>query len=280
MSRRLPHGALLVLLLPLLHACGTLSTSEPGDSAPSQPVDLSHVQDPVPRALPHSRYGNPESYEVFGVRYHVKESNVGYDQEGIASWYGTKFHGRRTSSGEPYDMYAMTAAHKTLPIPVYAEVTNLENGRQVIVKINDRGPFHEDRIIDLSYAAAYRLDFHDQGTAPVRVRTIVPGEDDQPTVAEVTPAGATPALLPEEEAIPEAGSHWFLQVGAFRDAGNARQFRERLNRDAGIDTVDIQRGSGGVHRVRVGPLSSAGEADRMGRRLADIGIDSSLIVQE
>lgn len=129
---------------------------------------------PTPHKLPLSRYGNPKSYEVFGVDYYLLASNQSYTKRGVASWYGDKFHGKRTSSGEPYNMYAMTAAHKTLPIPVYAQVTNLENGRKVIVKINDRGPFVKNRLIDLSYAAAIKLGVVAKGTARVEVTTIIP----------------------------------------------------------------------------------------------------------
>ncbi len=130
--------------------------------------------DPTPHKLPLSRYGNPKSYEVFGVDYYLLASNQRYTKRGVASWYGDKFHGKRTSSGEPYNMYAMTAAHKTLPIPVYAQVTNLENGRKVIVKINDRGPFVKNRLIDLSYAAAIKLGVVAKGTARVEVTTVIP----------------------------------------------------------------------------------------------------------
>lgn len=130
--------------------------------------------DAVPVAEPRSRYGNPDSYEVRGVTYHVLDSSEGYEAEGMASWYGEAFQGRRTSSGEPYDMYAMTAAHRTLPIPTYVEVTNLENGRTAVVRINDRGPFHDGRIIDLSYAAARKLGVVGPGTARVRVRALEP----------------------------------------------------------------------------------------------------------
>ncbi len=130
--------------------------------------------DPTPHKLPISRYGNPSSYEVFGETYTLLPTNEGYTERGVASWYGKKFHGRRASSGETYNMYAMTAAHKTLPIPVYAQVTNLENGRKVIVKINDRGPFVKNRLIDLSYAAATKLGVIEKGTAPVEVTTIIP----------------------------------------------------------------------------------------------------------
>ena len=132
------------------------------------------VPDAVPVEEPRSRYGNPEEYEVLGQTYRVLDSSEGYVAEGLASWYGEEFHGRRTSSGEPYDMYLMTAAHRTLPIPTYVEVTNLENGRVAVVRVNDRGPFHPDRIIDLSYVAARKLDIVGPGTARVRVRAMEP----------------------------------------------------------------------------------------------------------
>jgi rare lipoprotein A len=132
------------------------------------------VPDAVPVEEPRSRYGNPDTYEVGGVTYYVLESSEGYVAEGLASWYGEEFQGRRTSSGEPYDMHAMTAAHRTLPIPTYVEVTNLESGRRAVVRVNDRGPFHEGRIIDLSYAAARKLGIVGPGTAHVRVRALEP----------------------------------------------------------------------------------------------------------
>ena len=158
------------LLAALLTGCGTLQK----DRAPSGGVDLSRIPDAVPKPEPRSRYGNPESYEVNGQHYYVLESSSGYFERGTASWYGEKFHGRRTSSGERYDMYAMTAAHRTLPLPTYVQVTNLRNGRSVVVRVNDRGPFHDNRLIDLSYVAAAKLDMLESGTAPVEVRAIDP----------------------------------------------------------------------------------------------------------
>ncbi|RMH16713.1 MAG: septal ring lytic transglycosylase RlpA family protein [Gemmatimonadetes bacterium] len=149
--------------------------SERAEGGP-RTVDLDAIPDAVPRIEPLSRYGNPPSYEVFGKTYHTLRDARGFVQEGMASWYGQEFHGRRTSSGEPYDMFAMTAAHRELPLPTYVRVTNLENGRSVVVRVNDRGPFHdtESRIIDLSYAAAYKLRIIGPGTARVRVEAIVP----------------------------------------------------------------------------------------------------------
>ena len=145
---------------------------EPGDGPSSRKISAEDVHDAVPRAEPRARYGNHSPYTVLGKTYTVLPTSKGYHERGIASWYGSKFHGRRTSSGEPYDMHLATAAHKSLPLPTYAEVTNLDNGRKMIVKINDRGPFHEDRIIDLSYAAAIKLGVDQTGTARIDVRAI------------------------------------------------------------------------------------------------------------
>jgi len=157
------------LLLGLLSGCAAT-----GDKATDNFSDSIYVADAVPKVEPKSKYGNPESYVVFGKRYYTKDSSKGYVERGLASWYGKKFHGRRTSSGEPYNMYAMTAAHKTLPLPCYARVTNMANGRSAVVRINDRGPFHGSRIIDLSYSAARKLGVVAKGTAMVEVRAIDP----------------------------------------------------------------------------------------------------------
>ena len=171
------QGLYRYLCLPLIFLAfaGCSSVTVERDSAPGTPVDTSSVPDAIPKAEARSKYGNPESYVVFGKRYHVMKDNRVFTQQGIASWYGKKFHGRRTSSGETYDMYAMTAAHKTLILPAYVEVTNLRNGKRVVVKVNDRGPFHENRIIDLSYSAASKLDVIAKGTALVKIRVVGPG---------------------------------------------------------------------------------------------------------
>lgn len=267
--------------LPLLHACGSLPT-EPTDGPPERAVDVSDVPEPVPRHEPRSRYGNPDSYEVFGETYHVMESSDGYRERGRASWYGTKFHGQRTSSGEPYDMFALTAAHKSLPLPTYVEVTNLDNGRSLVVKVNDRGPFHEGRIIDLSYAAARRLGVYDTGTAAVEVRALTPGADDR-TAGE----GATPEPPQDElmQLVQESGSGGervetgpvYLQVGAFREADNAASLRRRLEAADDIGPVAV-REEAGIHRVRVGPLDDRGHARRLGQRIADLGLPPPVVV--
>jgi rare lipoprotein A len=270
--------------LPLLHACGSLPT-EPSDGPPKRAVDVSSVPEPVPRHEPRSRYGNPESYEVFGETYHVMDSSDGYRERGRASWYGTKFHGQRTSSGEPYDMFALTAAHKSLPLPTYVEVTNLDNGRSLVVKVNDRGPFHEGRIIDLSYAAARRLGVYATGTAAVEVRALTPGTDGETDKRTARPAAAEPPQDELMQLVQESGSRGerrqgrkvYLQVGAFREADNAASLRRRLEAADDIGPVAI-REEAGIHRVRVGPLDDRGHARRLGRRIADLGLPPPVVV--
>lgn len=204
----------------LLGGCSSVSVK------PEPPRDLASVPDAVPKNEPFSRSGNPDSYKQNGERYWVLKSPFGYVATGKASWYGKKFHGRRTSSGETYDMFAMTAAHKTLPIPCYATVTNLENGRSVVVKINDRGPFVDGRIVDLSYVAAHKLGMVEKGTAPVELRVIdtrgdystrfakaeprapvMPAAGAKPVYGEVIPARPKPVQQVAEapKAIPASG---------------------------------------------------------------------------
>ncbi len=180
---RLALLAALLCLVPAVPGCSGTSFSPGLDGAPSSrniPGDLSRTPDAVPRIEPKSRYGNPSSYTVAGQTYRVRSTSQGYKEKGRASWYGTKFHGNRTSSGESYSMYKMTAAHKTLPIPCYVRVTNTSNGRAVIVRVNARGPFVHGRIIDLSYAAATKLGILSQGTAPVLVEAVGPGDTAYP----------------------------------------------------------------------------------------------------
>lgn len=258
---------LILLLLTLgLAACAPRQAPPLADSPPRQPRDVSGVPDAVPRHEPRSRYGNPPHYEVFGQRYYVLESAENFTERGIASWYGTKFHGRRTSSGEPYDMYAMTAAHRQLPLPTYAEITNLNNGRKVIVRINDRGPFAKNRVIDLSYAAAHRLDMLNEGTAPVQIRTLTPGRTPQ----AVTTATDGAAKIT-----------YYLQAGAFSDRANADRLRSRLDSyglgvPSRLEAVKA-RGST-LHRVRLGPVSSISEIDRLSAALAKYGLQDTQVV--
>lgn len=258
-----------IILICCLHlfACSVIVER---DSAPTKPVDVTNVPDAVPKEEPRSRYGNPESYVVFGKRYYVLESSKGFVEKGIASWYGTKFHGKRTSSGETYDMYAMTAAHKVLPLPTYVEVINLENSKKAIVKVNDRGPFHENRIIDLSYAAAMKLGIVAKGTGLVEVRAIDPSNYKH---SEVVPV----KNIPEQDAgVPK----FYIQIGAFSDLGNAESIRQKAI-PVGETMVNISQVSvngNTLYRVRIGPLASVEYADKIVAQLIQLGINDHHIV--
>lgn len=252
----------LVALAAVLASGCSVRLTEPADG-PGARIDADSIPDVVPRPEPKSRYGNPESYVVNGRRYHVRDSAAGYVAEGLASWYGSKFHGRRTSSGEAYNMYALTAAHRTLPLPTYARVTNLENGRSTVVKVNDRGPFVDDRVIDLSYAAATRLGVIESGTARVRVRALTPGT----STGDGPETGGAPSA-PGAEA---AAGPVFVQVGAFARFANAQEMRARVQ-GADIRAVRVERaqtpGGERLYRVRIGPLDDPtavlGKLDRAG----------------
>ncbi len=273
------------LVLPLLWSCSSSPVFEGGDGAPDRVVDVSKIPDAVPRVEPLSAYGNPRQYTVAGHSYRVRSSSAGYMARGIASWYGTKFHGRRTSSGEPYDMYAMTAAHRTLPLPTFVRVTNLDNGRSVIVKVNDRGPFVKNRLIDLSYVAAKKLGVIATGTAPVEVRAIDPRQHQEAhatpiatteSVSSSAPPGSQPRLIPAVA----HDSRIYVQVGAFSDRQNAERLRNRLARMP-IRPIEIQQATSKqrlIYRVRVGPLDSVSDADRMSDVLAKHGLASAHIV--
>ena len=269
-----------LLLLPLaLTACGTVSGPRGGatdtarDGAPSQKVDVDSIPDAVPRAERRSKYGNPTTYAVAGKTYRTLSDSEGYQESGIASWYGTKFHGRRTSSGEPYDMHGMTAAHKTLPLPTYAEVTNLQNGRKVIVKINDRGPFHANRLIDLSHAAASKLGILATGTGLVEVRTITPPGADAPKTVATETGNDEPSTV-----------KLYLQAGAFSNRDNAERLRIRINEVAAnaaqrnVQIVEKQADHSVRYRVRIGPFASVGEVDRFTGDLRRLGVRDTQVV--
>ncbi len=234
----------ILFFLGYLTACSQVIK----DGAPGNFSKQWHeIDDAVPSAVTISRYGNPDSYEVFGKTYYVRDSSIGFQQEGIASWYGTKFHGRRTSSGEEYDMFAMTAAHKTLPIPVYVEVTNHDNGRVAIVRVNDRGPFHEGRIIDLSYAAATKLGVARTGTANVSIRVITTEQEKiSQRSAEIV------------ESAVSVGDKLYVQVAAFSAEKNALQHMGLLKAEGFKDVrlyIESIKGKP-LYRLRIGPLPS------------------------
>jgi rare lipoprotein A len=258
-----------------------------------EPVARSDEIAPASQDMTRTRRGNPPFYEVFGVRYQVMTSSDGYAERGVASWYGKKFHGRQTSNGERYDMYRMTAAHKTLPLPTNVRVTNLRNGRSVIVRVNDRGPFVKNRLIDLSYAAARELDMITTGTAPVEIVALDTGYTGAITTASAT-ATAPAAGSPTAGLSPIAGAHaatpvpagstplMYLQVGAFGDASNAERLANRLTEE-GIAPVAVHEPAGGapaLYRVRIGPFSDVGDYDRVVARVTSLDINQTQLVVE
>ena len=266
MSRARRPGRLGPVLGPfvllLLAGCAGKTVPVVGGDRDAAPLrdrpGLADQPDPVPRWEPAGRAGNKSPYMVFGETYHVMASARGFVDEGNASWYGRKFHGRATSNGERYDMFALTAAHRSLPLPTWLRVTNLDNGRSTIVRVNDRGPFHEDRILDLSYGAAVKLGFADQGVAPVRIEAITP---PRPAAAEPVPA---PRAAEPEDLAAATGTIW-VQAGAFGDRAAAERLRGTL---AGVlgdaaDRIRLDEAVAGLVRVRIGPFSDLAEADRM-----------------
>lgn len=268
---RLPRARTLAaaLIAIALAACASQPRPPPPSPSPAPvpppPAGIAAVPDAVPRAEPRAAHGNPPFYDALGHRYFVLSSSDGYDERGVASWYGPTFHGGSTSSGEPYDMYGMTAAHKTLPLPTYARVTNLANGRSVVVRINDRGPFVGNRIIDLSYTAAAKLDMVRDGTAMVEVRALAPGVPDVVGRSAETPP---PAL--------------YLQAGAFADPGNAERELAQL-RAAGLPAAFVVpplEGRTRLYRVRIGPVGSVAEFDALSARLAALGIPDARLVTD
>jgi rare lipoprotein A len=218
--------------------------------------------------LPRSKRGNPPFYEVYGVRYSVMQSSAGYREKGIASWYGKKFHGRDTSSGERYNMYAMTAAHKTLPLPTNVRVTNLETGRSVILRVNDRGPFVKGRLIDLSYAAAQELGVVANGTARVEV-VALNGSGSRTAASKTQPYSGN-------------ADEMYLQVGAFGEPGNAQKLADELISN-GIANVLVHESRGEtpkLFRVRVGPLNNAAEYDRLSQQVERLQMAKTHLVVE
>ena len=297
MSRRTGQPWLLVLCASaLLTACpSNRSGISPGQDGPPRhvPVDPHSVPDAVPRYEPRSRYGNPESYEIAGKRYYPLNSSRDFREVGIASWYGRKFHGRRTSSGEPFDMFAMTAAHPTLPLPTYVQVRHLGNGRQIVVKVNDRGPVHGGRILDLSWAAAVKLGMEQAGSAEVEVVAIHVPPDAPPGRQPV--AGALPPLAqdppPPSQAVQSAPvgvgpvvqaasiPPSYLQFGAYGEIANADAKASQV-RAAGVPGVQIQQAQttlGTLFRVVTGPFLSAADLAAARSAMVAQGFDTTVV---
>ena len=252
-----------------LAGCGTAPKKAEGgkyykDDGPPEavPPNLAETPDAVPRDEPFHRFAN-RPYTVFGQTYVPVVDRQPTRERGMASWYGRKFHGQKTASGEVYDMFGMTAAHKTLPLPSYVRVTNVRNGRSVVVRVNDRGPFHGNRIIDLSYAAAEKLGITRAGSALVEVERIIPGQA-QPAAVPPPPPGAT---VETAMVTREAPSLW-LQLGAFSSAEAAEGFRDRVARELDWLSEPITVAPvDGLHRVRLGPYRNATEAGAIGDKV-------------
>ena len=222
-----------IVILFWLAACSTPSRySQAVDSTPVYTDRILSLPEPSPIREPLSRRGNASQYEVWGKTYQVQLGLEQYQQTGIASWYGQKFHGHETSNGEIFDVYQFTAAHKTLPLPSYVKVTNLDNQKSIIVRVNDRGPFHEDRLIDLSYAAAVKLDFHNQGTASVAIEMIAP-----------------PLAKSRQK---------HLQIEAYSQKQNAEALKRRLEQLLSVPVyiAQSQSESATLHKVRIGPIAT------------------------
>lgn len=276
----LRYGAILSSCV-LIAACSFGVKDGPPEDMNS--YDWTKIPDAVPKVEPESRYGNPPTYEVMGKEYHVMKSAKGFVQNGIASWYGTKFHGQRTSDGEVYDMHAMTAAHKTLPLPTYVEVINHDNGRKAIVKVNDRGPFHEGRIIDLSYAAAVKLGVNKTGTAPVTIRVVTPGTVDDKTsesVAAAKPPSVKPPEVPRDAGFINDDGNLYVQVVAFSNEESALKMLKELRDQNFVGArIHVEKiGSKLIYRVRIGPVPTRDVAEKLLAELKDVKYKDAKIV--
>ena len=278
-----------IMSMLLIAACASPGKKDAAPKSKNAATRVDRSETVVPKVEPRSKYGNPDSYVVFGKRYYVMDSSKGYVEEGIASWYGTKFHGRKTSSQETYDMYAMTAAHKSLPLPTYALVTNKENGRSIIVRINDRGPFHDNRIIDLSYAAAVKLGVVTKGTGLVEVRAIDPrtkkvaGRSKHSNAGEqgnVIDVSSLEVIEQSAQSTAEKQVDIYVQVGAFRSRDNAVKLKSQfagLN-VGGVSVHGYSLHSKPIYKVRVGPLETVEQADETVEKISQLGHEDHHIV--
>ncbi|MBS1270393.1 MAG: Endolytic peptidoglycan transglycosylase RlpA [Gammaproteobacteria bacterium] len=276
-QKRIPATAcarmlVVVAVALLLSACASRGGYYKNDGPPKRhSVDIHGIPDAVVRDEPLSKSGN-KPYVAFGKRYVPLVSAEGYRQRGAASWYGKKFHDKRTSSGERYDMYGMTAAHRTLPLPSFVKVTNLSNGKNVVVRINDRGPFLRNRLIDLSYAAAYKLDIIGTGTGYVEVSLIA---GDSTRTAKAAPGGSSNTSVKE---LSSDAARFYVQFGAFTQSENARSLIRKL-RQIGIRFAHIQHSNDGYFRVRSGPFGSAETAGDVVTRGEGFGLSTTIVAE-
>lgn len=278
------------LLLLALVSCGSTPAPAPTpenpnagrysisqDRAPTRIVDINSIPEVVPEPIQRTRAGNRSPYTVLGKSYTVLPTEEGYSERGVASWYGEKFHGHKTSNGEVFDMYQVSAAHKSLPIPSFLRVTNLDNNRSIIVRVNDRGPFHGDRIVDLSYAAAIKLGYADRGTARVQLESIVV---DGPAIDRGRVAASSDRA--ETLRISPSGNK-FLQVGAFSELSAAQDVSNRVeamtNLPVFIRSVNTSNNRV-LHRVRVGPIADSGQLQRISQSVVAANLGSPYTVTE
>ncbi len=254
---------LLILLTMLtLNGCSTAFNSHP-DGAPSYPVDETKIPNAVPKKEALSQYGNNRTYRVAGKTYHTLSSSRNYDAKGIASWYGTRFHSIPTSSGERYNMFGMTAAHKTLPLPTYVRVTNLKNGKQVIVKINDRGPFSGNHLIDLSYVAAKKLGMIERGTALVDVKAI-----DVDSYNRSINTRSAHSFAQNNHPV-------YLQAGVFKQRAYAERLKTRLSKEIAAP-VHISRAAKHLYRVQIGPIKDTAANKQISKQLKSLGLTKNI----
>ena len=247
------------------------------DRAPTRIVDLASIPEVIPEPLNRTGAGNRSPYTVLGKSYEVMPTEEGYNERGVASWYGEKFHGHKTSNGEVFDMFLASAAHKSLPIPSFLRVTNLDNNRSIVVRVNDRGPFHGDRVIDLSYAAAVKLGYADRGTARVQLESIVAtGTSGDRAVR------ASNSVWNETLRVSSTGSK-YVQVGAFSDLSAAQEVTSRVEEITSlpvfIRTVNTSNNKI-LHRVRVGPISDPGQIQRVRESVVAANLGSPYTVTE
>ena len=277
-----------VFLMGALAACSSAPAPTPPssssrysieqDRAPSGHLDIASIPEVVPEPFARTLAGNRSPYTVLGKTYHVMVTEDGYNERGIASWYGEKFHGHKTSNGEVFDMYKVSAAHKSLPIPSFLRVTNLDNNRSLVVRVNDRGPFHGDRIVDLSYAAALKLGYADRGTARVQLEAIIPNG----VVVDRAAANNNNTLSQQTLRVASTGDK-YIQVGAFADINSAREMSDKLramtNRPVFIRSLDSAN-SGVLHRVRIGPVNDTSEIRRITQSVVAANLGSPYTVTE
>ncbi len=286
MNRNTLRVALLFTVLLAVVACSSTPASESPnagrysiqqDRAPTSPIDVSAIAEIVPEPVNRTMAGNRSPYTVLGKSYQVLTTEEGYSERGVASWYGEKFHGHKTPNGEIFDMYQLSAAHKSLPIPGFLKVTNLDNNRSIIVRVNDRGPFHADRIVDLSYAAALKLGYADKGTARVQLESVIAPESA--VDADSASAQTNPDKMSDSRVVGDK----YLQVGAYSELAAAEKVSSRLKALTSLPVVIRSLNTSNnriLHRVRVGPISDPDQIQRLGQSVVAAKLGSPYTVTE